>query len=203
MPVERRERASSQAKRARILDVTEELILEGGYAAVTSRAVAGRADMQAPHLHYYFATIDDLLVAVLRRRSDGAVERMAAALDSAEPLRNWWSLAADRRGTALFVELLAAANHRPALKAHMAEVAKQVRDLQVDRLGRLLDEYGLDGELFPPVFVAAAMQGLGFAVVADEAAGYDTRPEEAAAAMDRLVDTLEARRSARAGPAPT
>ncbi len=178
----------------RILDATEEIMLENGYAAVTSRRVAGRVDMQAPHLHYYFATIDDLFVAVLRRRSSRAVERMAEALDSAEPLRAWWDLASDPRGTALLVELLAAANHRPPLKAEIAAMAKDVRALQVERLSTLLDEYGLDADVLTPVLVAAAMQGLAFAVVADQAAGYDTHPGDAAEAMDRLVTGLEARR---------
>ena len=195
MAAERRSRAATDAKRIRILDATEEIILESGYAAVSSRSVAGRVDMQAPHLHYYFATIDDLFVAVLRRRSGRTVERMADALDSAEPLRAWWELASDRRGTALFVELLAAANHRPALKSEIAAMAKDLRALQIERLSTLLDEYGLDPEVLTPVLVAAAMQGLAFAVVTDQATGYDTHPDDAAAAMDRLVGGLEARRT--------
>ena len=194
MAAERRSRAATEAKRVRILDATEEIILESGYAAVSSRSVAGRVEMQAPHLHYYFATIDDLFVAVLRRRSGRSVERMADALDSAEPLRAWWELASDRRGTALFVELLAAANHRPALKDEIAAMARDLRALQVERLSTLLDEYGLDPEVLTPVLVAAAMQGLAFAVVTDQAAGYDTHPDDARDAMDRLVADLEARR---------
>lgn len=191
----RRPRATTEAKRLLILDATEEIILESGYAAVSSRSVAGRVGIQPPHLHYYFPTIDDLFVAVLRRRSSQSVERMTAALDSPEPLRAWWELASDQRGTALFVELLAAANHRAALKAEIAAMAKDVRALQMERLATLLDGYRLDPETFPPVLIAAAMQGLAFAVVTDQAAGYDTHPDEAAAAMARLLGELEARRS--------
>lgn len=202
MAQQRRPRATTEAKRERILDATEELILERGYAGVSSRSVAGRVGMQAPHLHYYFPTIDDLFVAVLRRRSSRSVERMAGALDGPEPLRTWWRIASDRRGTALFVELMAAANHRPALGAELASIAAAVRDLQVRRLSTLLGEYGIDAEVFTPVLVAAAMHGLAFGVVSDQTAGRDTRPDEAAAAMERLLDALEARRSAvRAGVA--
>jgi AcrR family transcriptional regulator len=197
MAGERRARASTEVKRVAILDATEEIILEGGYAAVSSRNVAGRVGMQAPHLHYYFSTIDDLFVAVLRRRASQNVERMAAALDTPTPLRSWWDLASDQRGTALFVELLAAANHRPPLKAEIAAMARDVRALQMERLATLLGEYGLDPDRFPPVLIAAAMQGLAFAVVADSAAGYDTHPDEAAAAMARLLDELEASRARR------
>ena len=72
-----------------------------------------RSASSAPLVHYYFPTLDDLFVAVLLRRAGRNVERMAEALASPEPLRAWWELASDPRGTALFVELLAAANHRP------------------------------------------------------------------------------------------
>lgn len=194
----RRPRAAAEEKRRRILDAAEEIMLKEGYAAVSSRSVAAGAGIRAPLLHYYFATIDDLFVAVLRRRAGRNVERMAEALASPEPLRAWWQLASDPRGTALFVELLAAANHRPALKAEVGSIAREVRRMQLDALEGLLGQYGIDAGEFPPPLVAAAIQGLAFSAVQDQAAGYDTAPEEALAAMDRLVDRLEERRAASA-----
>ena len=184
-------------KVARVLDAAEEIILAEGYAAVTSRTVAARIGIQAPLLHYYFPTIDDLFVAVLRRRSERNVERMAAALASSQPLRAWWDLASDPRGTALFVELIAAANHRPALKAEVGKVAGEVRRLQMETLAPILPEYGLDAKEFPPALIAAAMQGLAFGLVTDEVAGYETSTKAARSAMDRLVERLERRRSRR------
>lgn len=171
-------------------------MLEEGYAAVSSRSVAARVGINPPLVHYYFGTIDDLFVAVLRRRAEANVERMADALDADTPLSDWWRLASDPRGTALFIELIAAANHRPVLRAAVGEVARTVRSRQIERLGTLLGEYGLDPDEFPPALIAAAVQGLAFAVVADEVAGYDTATDEARAGMDRLVARLEARRGA-------
>ncbi len=193
----RRRRAATEEKLTRLLDATEEIILEEGYAAVSSRNVAARAGIQAPLLHYYFPTIDELFVAVLRRRAEPNVGRIAAALESAEPFRSWWELASDPRGTALLLELIAAANHRPALKAEVGKVAHEVRRMQVKTLMSILPEYGIDPEDFPPAFLAAAMQGIAFAIVADEAAGYDTSHQQARAAMDRLVGLLERRRKRR------
>ena len=193
----RRPRAATEEKRKRILDATEEIMLKEGYAAVSSRSVATAVGIQAPLVHYYFATIDDLFVAVLQRRAGRNVERMAEALASPEPLRAWWKLASDPRGTAMFVELLAAANHRPALKAEVGDIARDVRRMQMDALDTLLGEYGIDAEEFPPPLVAATVQGLAFSAVQDQAAGYDTAPDQAIAAMDRLVERLEARRARR------
>jgi AcrR family transcriptional regulator len=196
MAQERRPRAATVEKRKRILDATEEIMLTDGYAAVSSRSVATAVGIQAPLVHYHFPTMDDLFVAVLQRRAGRNVERMAEALASPEPLRAWWALASDPRGTALFVELLAAANHRPALKAEVGAIAREVRQMQMDALDGLLGEYGIDPALFPPAFVAAAVQGLAFSAVQDQVAGYDTAPDEAIAAMDRLIDQLESRRRA-------
>lgn len=193
----RRRRAASEEKRTRLLDAAEEIMLREGYAAVTSRNVAGHVGIQAPLLHYYFPTIDDLFVAVLRRRAERNLARMAAALAAPQPLRAWWDLASDPRGTALFVELLAAVNHRPVLKAEVGEVAREMRRMQVAVLDDVLPEYGLDPKALPPALIAAAIQGLALGLVSDEVAGYETAHVQVRAAMGRLVTRLERRRARR------
>src|SRR5689334_12534024 len=106
-------------------------MLKDGYAAVTSRRVEAEAGLK---LHYHFGSVDELFIAVVRRRGASNVDRLADALASAEPLRAWWRLASDRRGSALLVELTAAANHRPALQAEVASFAREVRRMQLDAL---------------------------------------------------------------------
>jgi AcrR family transcriptional regulator len=193
----RRRRAATEEKLQRLLDATEEIMLREGYAAVSSRSVAAAVGIQASLVHYYFPTIDDLFVSVLQRRAEPNVERMGEAMTAPEPLRAWWHLASDPRGTALFVELLAAANHRPALRAEVGKVAQRIRHMQVERLTTLIGEYGLDVREFPPALIASAVQGLAFALVSDRAAGYDTAHEEAATAMSQLIGRLESRRAQR------
>jgi len=190
----RQRRAATAEKLTRLLDATEEIMLNEGYAGVSSRSVAARVGINAPLLHYYFPTIDDLFVAVMRRRSDQYVERMAAALASPEPLRAWWELASDSRGAGLFVEAIAAANHRPALRAEVGKVARDLRRMQLQALSSLLGEYGLDPDLFPPALVAATIQGLAFGLASDHLGGYETAHDEAAAAMAVLVARLEEQR---------
>jgi AcrR family transcriptional regulator len=190
----RRPRAATAAKRDHLLDVTEQLMLRDGYAAVTSRRVESEAGLK---LHYHFGTIDDLFIALVRRRGEGNVARIAEALASPEPVRAWWKLASDRRGNALLVELTAAANHRPALQAELATFARESRQMEIDALRALLDDYGIDDNVFPPELVAAAVHGLGFAMAHDQVAGFDTAQDEATRAMDRLVERLEGLRSRR------
>jgi AcrR family transcriptional regulator len=184
----------------RLLDATEEIMLHEGYAAVSSRRVAASVGINAPLLHYYFPTIDALFVAVVKRRAEQYVERMAAALASPEPLRAWWELASDPRGAGLFVEAIAAANHRPALRTEVGKVARKLRRMQLRTLTSTLEEYGLDPDQFPPPLIAAAIQGLAFGLVSDRMAGYETAHVEAAAGMAQLVARLERKRGRRLSP---
>ena len=151
-------------------------------------------------LHYHFGKIDDLFIAVVRRHGESSVARLDDALALPEPLSAWWRLVSDRRGNALLVELTAAANHRPALQAETASFAREVRRMQLSALDALLDDYGIDRELFPPALVASAIQGMGFVMAHDQAAGFETAQEEATGAMKRLLDRLEATRAARQAP---
>ena len=56
--------------RGALLDAAEQLMLEEGYAAVTSRRVAAQAGLKPQLVHYYFRTMDDLFLAVFRRRAE-------------------------------------------------------------------------------------------------------------------------------------
>jgi AcrR family transcriptional regulator len=190
----RRLRAATPEKRRRILDAAERIMLRDGYAAVTSRRVEAESGLK---LHYHFGTLDELFVAVVRRRGESNVARLADALASPEPLRAWWRLLSEPRGNTLLVELTAAANHRAALRAEVATFAREVRRMQIDALDSILDDYGIDRVVFPPALVAAAVQGLAFAMAHDKVAGFDTAHEEATSAVTRLVDELEARRASR------
>src|SRR6516165_8165769 len=155
----RRPRAATPEKRRRILDAAELIMLEDGYAAVTSRRLESETGLK---VHYHFGSIDDLFIAIVRRRGEANIARLADALASPEPLRAWWRLASDRRGSRLLVEITAASNHRPFIQVEVAAFARETRRLQLDALEVLLDQYGIDRELFPPSLVAPTMQGLAF-----------------------------------------
>ena len=196
LTVSRRPRAATPEKRRRILDAAELIMLRDGYASVTSRRLEAETGLK---VHYHYGTLDELFIALVRRRGEGNVARLADALGSPEPLQAWWRLASDRRGSRLLVEITAAANHRPALQAEVAEFAREARRLQIEALDTILEEYGIDREEFPPALVAATMQGLAFAMAYDQVAGFDTAQDEASMAMERFLNRLEAGRSGRLG----
>ncbi|MGA3146932.1 MAG: helix-turn-helix domain-containing protein, partial [Acidimicrobiales bacterium] len=84
--------------RIRLLDAAELLLLEEGYAAVTSRRVAARAGLKPQLVHYYFRTMDDLFLEVFRRRAEENVARAERAIAADGSLQMLWHLNADHRG---------------------------------------------------------------------------------------------------------
>jgi AcrR family transcriptional regulator len=117
MTSSRRIGATTSKTRAVLLTATEQLMLEEGYAAVSSRRVAARAGVKASLVHYYFPTLDDLFISVYRRRSEANLQRLVEDLQSDRPLHAIWEYANNPTGTALTSEFLALANQRKTIQA--------------------------------------------------------------------------------------
>src|SRR6201989_2752099 len=71
--------------RSQLLDATAEIMLEESYAAVSSRRVAAKAGVKPALVHYYFRTMDDLFVAVLRDKAEDNLARQREAIAEAPP----------------------------------------------------------------------------------------------------------------------
>jgi TetR/AcrR family transcriptional regulator, regulator of biofilm formation and stress response len=71
-------RDATLARRDAVLEAAISLIGEGGLSAVTHRAVAARAGLPLSTTSYFFASIDELLVAAMRRVADKAIADLEA-----------------------------------------------------------------------------------------------------------------------------
>ena len=72
MAAPRKAKADDGGTRRRLLEATAQIMHDEGYAAATSRRVAAKAGIRQPLVHYYFPTMDDLFLAVLREGADVA-----------------------------------------------------------------------------------------------------------------------------------
>src|SRR5689334_12917469 len=144
MPAARRVGSETSETRARMLDIVEQVMVDDGYAAVSSRRIAKEAGVTPALVHYYFGTLDDLFIAALRRRGDQQRERQQRFLSSPQPLRALWSFLNEQSGTGLLMEFMALANHRKAIRAELARYADEFRALQLDALEGHFATLGID-----------------------------------------------------------
>jgi AcrR family transcriptional regulator len=191
MASERRIGSESSETRKRLLDIAERLMLDEGYAAVTSRRVAGVAGVNPALVHYYFPVTDDLFLAVYRRGAERALERHSAATRADQPLRAMWKLSLDARGTALIMEFTALANHRKAIRAETAQYARRHRRLQTDAFSRIFDEYGVDPVEMTPSEMVMQMTALSRTLVVEKSIGLTEGHEAARALIEKFLDRYE------------
>jgi TetR/AcrR family transcriptional regulator len=132
--------------RALLLDAVEQLMLREGYAAVTSRKVAGEAKVTSQLVHYYFPTMEELFLALWRRFVKANLERQAQALSSPDALNAIWDFTCHAAGTVLEMEFIALAHHRRAIRQEIARDGNRLRVMQIEALSRVMRTYGLQAD---------------------------------------------------------
>jgi AcrR family transcriptional regulator len=188
MVSKRRIGAEDSKSRTALLDATEQIMLEEGYAAVSSRRIAQRADLKPQLVHYYFRTMDDLFLAAFRRRAEVGLEALSKALTSGPPLRALWAFGDDPTSTALNMEFVALANHRKSIRSEIAHYAELFRAKQTEILAPVMDERGIDTDRLPPVAVMTVMTSVSQILVLEEALGIAVGHAETRALVARLLD---------------
>ncbi|WP_280402707.1 TetR/AcrR family transcriptional regulator [Nocardia carnea] len=129
-----------QRRRAQIIEATLAIVHRDGASGVTHRTVAKEAGITTSLTLYYFATLDDLLVAALTSITDQYTRRIRQLIDSDDPVDGLTQLIAESAGPgrerALAErELSTLAARRPALRPiargwreNVAELARTQTD---------------------------------------------------------------------------
>ena len=186
----RRIGAHDSATRAQLVDAAEALMLEEGYAAVTSRRVAARAGLKPQLVHYYFRTMNDLYLEVFRRRADRDLASFERAIAADGSIGNLWRLNADPRGAALTIEFVALANHRKEIRAEIARYATRYRDVQLEALGDALASAGVTEDEIPPIAALILMTGVSQVLALEAMLGLTAGHDETLAFVERAIARL-------------
>src|SRR4029077_8893194 len=72
------------------LDAAERLLVEVGYSGITTRRLAAEARANHGLVHYYFGSMENLLVRVLERFTDRLIARQRAMYAQPIPFIEKW-----------------------------------------------------------------------------------------------------------------
>lgn len=190
----RRIGAPDAKNRTVLLDAAEQLMLEEGYAAVTSRRVAERAALKPQLVHYYFRNMDELFLAAFRRRAEEGLEVQAMVLQAPQPLWALWRFSTDPAATTITMEFIALANHRKALKAEIAFYAERFREEQRKALTAILERYGRDDGTpvqIPPLVFSVLMTSVSRVLVIERALDMSAGHRETVEIVEDYLRHLE------------
>mgnify|MGYP001187627809 FL=1 len=158
-------RARGAKRRAEIIDATLAVVTRDGAAGVTHRTVAKQAGITTSLSTYYFATLDDLLVAALTSVADAYTAKIRQIIDTpGDKLTGLAELIAESAGPgrerALAErELATLAARRPALRP----VARRWRENIAELIATLTDDLDAISA------AVAASDGLCTAILLDNA----------------------------------
>lgn len=177
--------------RAAILDATEEIMKEAGYAAVSSRKVERRAGLNSQLVHYYFRTMDDLFAAVWQRYDDRFLENQARVLASDRPLRALWERSIDPETTTLRHEFIALANHRKTIKELVARSTKRILNMQVAAISELFERHEIRPKDFSPVVLVQLFSFVSRSLITQRNLGLSEDHAEIVKFIDQTIANLE------------
>jgi len=166
-------------------------MIEEGYAAVSSRRVAARAGVNVGLVYYYFATMDDLFIALFRRGAERSLKRQELVLSSKQPLWGLWELTHQQSNPAVTMEFIALANHRKAIRTEIAEYSRRFRTMQLEAMTQVLERYGIDPITWPPASFIVMMTGISRFLLIEDGFDLDIGHAETISLIERFITDLE------------
>ncbi|MEU4513504.1 TetR family transcriptional regulator C-terminal domain-containing protein [Nonomuraea wenchangensis] len=160
--------ARGNRRREQLVEAGIALLCEGGWPAITTRAVAERAATRPALIHYHFGGLPGLRTAIARRAGELIIGRFLDELLAAEDERQALAVAqrlmpeatGDERTIRLGVELIAGAMRDPALGDVLRDDLRKARERLDRRLGELHPEWSPGRRSGVATLVAALIDGL-------------------------------------------
>jgi AcrR family transcriptional regulator len=195
--------ARADAEQA-LLDAAERLLVSVGHAAITTRSVAKEAGVNHGLVHYYFGSMEQLLLRVLERFTKDLVERQRAMYAADIPFIEKWRTAMGFLESDIaagypkvWLELQALGWNNPEFGARVAEVNAEWRKVLSAALGDAMREYGIDAGRFPVEAVVALVMTFNEGVQLERMSGIDEGHAGLLAMIDRFLSTMEPKKQGR------
>ena len=145
-PAGRREEATEA-----LLDAAERLLIQSGYGDLTTRGVAAEAGVNHGLVHYYFGSMEELLLQVLERFTTRLIGRQTEMYEAEGPFIEKWRTAMRwldddvRAGyPKVWWELQAMAWNHAEMRERLVRVDRRWRDLLREQFTRAMEKHGVE-----------------------------------------------------------
>jgi AcrR family transcriptional regulator len=180
------------------LDAAERLLVREGAAGISTRQLAKEAGQNHGLVHYYFGSVDELLLQALERFTNRILGRQRAMYGTDAPFIEKWREAMGFIEEDLvagypkvWAELEALAWSKPELRERLHSVSDKWRSLLRDALAQAIEEYGLDSERFSAEAWAALVMQFNKGLLNERLLGFDRGHSELLGAIEEWLTSLE------------
>jgi AcrR family transcriptional regulator len=175
-----------------LLDGAERLLIASGYAGLTTRRVAAEAGVNHGLVHYYFGSMEELLLQVLERFTDRLIARQRSMYEADVTFLEKWRTAmrwleqdVEAGYPKVWWELQAMAWNHPEMLERLARVDATWRILLRTHFAGALDEYGID---FPLEATVSLVMAFNKGIQIEQLSGITTGHDELLAWIDGWLE---------------
>jgi TetR/AcrR family transcriptional regulator len=192
-----RKTAARSAAEDALLDAAERLLVDLGYSGITTRRLAEAAGLNHGLVHYYFGSIENLLVRTLERFTERLIERQRTMYAADTPFIEKWRTAMrflveeDVRYEKVWLELQALGWNRPEIREHLAKVDGEWRGVLTEAFAAPHEELGLD---IPLEALIALVVTFNLGIIVERLSGITTGHGELLEWIDRMLEERWQRR---------
>jgi AcrR family transcriptional regulator len=182
---------------AALLDAAERLLVDVGSAGITTRRLAEEAGVNHGLVHYYFGSIENLLVRTLERFTARLIERQRAMYAAPDvPFIEKWRTAMrflvseDVAYEKVWYELQALAWNRPELREHLERVNAEWRGVLTEAFAEPRERYGID---LPLDALVSLVMAFNEGIILERLSGIAAGHNELLAWIDGWLEAKERR----------
>ena len=192
-----RKTAARSAAEDALLDAAERLLVDLGYSGITTRRLAEAAGLNHGLVHYYFGSIENVLVRTLERFTERLIERQRTMYAADTPFIEKWRTAMrflveeDVRYEKVWLELQALGWNRPEIREHLAKVDGEWRSVLTEAFAVPREELGLD---IPLEVLIALVVTFNLGIIVERLSGITTGHGELLEWIDRMLEERWQRR---------
>jgi AcrR family transcriptional regulator len=179
------------------LDAAERLLVREGAGGISTRQLALEAGQNHGLVHYYFGSVDELLIRTLERFTDRVLDRQRAMYGTDAPFVEKWRIAMgfieEDLATGypkVWAELESIAWNKPDMQDRLRAVNDRWRSLLRDAIAEAIEEYGLDDTGFSAEAWAALVMQFNKGLLQERLLGFDRGHAEMLAAIDGWLTSL-------------
>ena len=182
-----------------LLDAADALLIEVGYSAISTRRLAERAGVNHGLVHYYFGSMEEVLLQTLERFTDRLIDRQRQLYSSPGPFIDKWRQAMsfldedlDSGYQKIWFELQAMAWNHPEMASRVRLVTDAWLTVLREALEGAMAEYGLDDERLSVEAIVSLVATFNQGIILERLVGTDSGHRALLQSIDTWLTDLEA-----------
>ncbi len=176
-----------------LIQAADTLLWEQGGHAISARRVAEQAGLKPQLVHYYFRSMEDLMIALFHHATEQYRQRHDAALKTDYPLHAIWNLNHDNRSDAKRnIEFVALGNSHERLREEMLSAGEHFRALQIRAVKQALESSPVAAH-YSAAGLAMMMAAVARTIVMEDRLGISLGHAELREMMEGILDEIEPR----------